>query len=419
MLFRKEALDHVGRRLEGGVILAVPVGTPVLTLIFLAVATAGLIFASLAGYDQRIRVSGVVLPESGLVRVTARSDGLVEHLSVREGQSVAAGTYLAQMRLSSSINGESGGQPTDVSDAVGQMLDREVQAAHVRGQARQAELGAELQRYRSQISTVARRITAIDTRIGARRESLELAEADHRRVSTLADRGFSTPKLLAASKNELLNARSALEDARTERAGLEGEAAEARALMSALGKQREAQTAEVAEQSAARSVRRLDLSSRQQNVVTAPIAGKVAAVPVVVGQSLSRDNVVAIIVPHGDKLILEMYVPGKAAGLLQVSQDVRIYYDAFPFQRFGSGKGRIESISGTLISPSELPFTNKGLQEPVFRVLASIQSDQVRAYGRAIKIQPGMTAQIDVVTGRRTMFEWLFDPIFAAMERSV
>jgi membrane fusion protein len=184
-------------------------------------------------------------------------------------------------------------------------------------------------------------------------------------------------------------------------------------------RQQEAQSAQHQQLLAERSARQLDLSSRQHSVITAPVSGRIAMLPVVAGQALARDNVVAVIVPGSGRMMLELHVPAKAAGLLQRHQDVQIYYDAFPFQRFGSGKGKIVSISETLVPSGDLAFAARTLQEPVFRVRATIEDEAIRAYGRRVGIQPGMTVQVDIVTSRRSMFEWLFDPIFAAMERSL
>jgi membrane fusion protein len=54
------------------------------------------------------------------------------------------------------------------------------------------------------------------------------------------------------------------------------------------------------------------------------------------------------------------------------------------------------------------------LQEPVFRVRAALARETVDAYGAELPLQPGMLLRAEVVIDRRSLLEWLFDPIFAA-----
>ena len=92
-------------------------------------------------------------------------------------------------------------------------------------------------------------------------------------------------------------------------------------------------------------------------------------------------------------------------------------YQAYPHQRFGSGKATITAISRTVLAPNEAAIPGLNLQEPVFRVEAMLERAEVDAYGETIPLQPGLLLNADIILDRRSLIEWLFDPLFAAGRR--
>jgi membrane fusion protein len=54
----------------------------------------------------------------------------------------------------------------------------------------------------------------------------------------------------------------------------------------------------------------------------------------------------------------------------------------------------------------------------VFRVRVALSREDIQAYGEAIPLQPGMLVAGDVVVDRRSLIQWLFDPLFAVAGRS-
>ena len=91
---------------------------------------------------------------------------------------------------------------------------------------------------------------------------------------------------------------------------------------------------------------------------------------------------------------------------------------AYPHERFGALKGEIKSISSTILAPSELSIPGVDIREPVFRVRVRLSSNEISAYGERIPLQPGLLLSADIVFDRRSLVEWLFDPLYAVAERS-
>ena len=86
-------------------------------------------------------------------------------------------------------------------------------------------------------------------------------------------------------------------------------------------------------------------------------------------------------------------------------------------QLFGIFEGEVASISKNVSLPQELPIPIKDLQDPVYHVTVALDSQAVKAYGKTLSLQPGMTLEADIILDRQTLFEWILDPIFSLKGR--
>jgi membrane fusion protein len=125
-----------------------------------------------------------------------------------------------------------------------------------------------------------------------------------------------------------------------------------------------------------------------------------------------------VITPLDGKLEAELLAPSRAIGFVTPGQEVRLQLQAFPHQRFGLERGTVRTISATVLAPSEVSIPGLDIREPVFRVRVSLDRDYVEAYGARIPMQAGMLLSADIVFDRRSLVEWLFDPIYAVRHRS-
>lgn len=152
--------------------------------------------------------------------------------------------------------------------------------------------------------------------------------------------------------------------------------------------------------------------------LTSPIKGKVMALPVNVGQTVQAGGTISVVIPEGSQLQAELFVPSRAAGFISVGKDVTLQYQAFPYQKFGSAHGKVVSVSRTVLAPAEVTIAGLSLQEPVFRVHVALDRDYVNAYGLKTPLQPGMLLNADIIIDRRSLLEWLLDPLYAVGKRA-
>jgi membrane fusion protein len=149
---------------------------------------------------------------------------------------------------------------------------------------------------------------------------------------------------------------------------------------------------------------------RRETVIRAPIAGTITNIAVSLGASLAEDALLATVLPKGSGLEAQLLVPTRAAGFVQPGNEVVLRYDAFPFQRFGQYRGSVHNVSRTVWSPGEKvgPMT---VREPVYRIDVQLDRQTVAAGGQEIALRPGMMVNADILLEKRTVFEWIFEPV--------
>ena len=131
------------------------------------------------------------------------------------------------------------------------------------------------------------------------------------------------------------------------------------------------------------------------------------------GQAADPRHLQLEIVPRHASLQAELFFPTRAFGFVHAGQEVRILYDAFPYQKFGTYRGRIVKVSQTILTGND-PVGPISLKEPAYRVIAALERPDIDAYGQKIPLQPQMLLRADVILERRSLLSWLLDPLLSA-----
>ena len=153
-----------------------------------------------------------------------------------------------------------------------------------------------------------------------------------------------------------------------------------------------------------------EAESRRAEVIRAPMSGRVTTLQARAGQTADPTRLQMEIVPTNTRLQAELYVPARAIGSVKVGQPVRILYDAFPYQHFGTHSGEIISVSTTLLSATHAggPIP---LNQPAYRVIAALDQSTIEANGKVVPLQPDMLLKADIILERRTLANWLVEPL--------
>ncbi len=154
----------------------------------------------------------------------------------------------------------------------------------------------------------------------------------------------------------------------------------------------------------AASLRRLLRDCTEDVVgVRAPFDGTVVAVErknpgdvVSFGEELCR------IARSDSTLMAELTPPEDGVPRLQAGQRIQLFFKAFPYERFGTGTGTLKWVS---------PAAVKSREGDKFVVLASLDIQSMDAQGQARPLRAGMQGDARITVGRRTMIEYVFEPI--------
>ncbi|MDC5721723.1 HlyD family type I secretion periplasmic adaptor subunit [Vibrio europaeus] len=139
--------------------------------------------------------------------------------------------------------------------------------------------------------------------------------------------------------------------------------------------------------------------------LVSPLQGLVQSLPSTQnGGVIQPGGTVVEIVPVGGKADFKARLSPRDIGFVNVGQPTRIKIDAFDYSRFGALKGEVESISPTT-SQSE-----RG--EIYYEVVVSVETPYFRNNPESFSILPGMTGEVDITTGEKSVFQYLWKPIY-------
>ncbi len=407
-MFRPEALAARRERLHGEVQIIVPVGWQVIGYGLLATLAIAAAFLAVGSYARVETASGIIAPDRGSAIIVPTRTGVVAALHVREGSQVTAGTPLADIRSEESLTAGSTA-PERVIAALGD------QDAHLSAQSSLIMQGAAAERDRlsDQLRGMSAEITSLDQQLSGQRRLVEVAADELAQLRGVVEKGFVSRRDLQRREEVLLTRRQQLAALEQQRAGASSSLAQARRSFAQVRAQAEAQAASVASNRASVAQRLAEADAARGYALTAPIAGRVTAVTARVGQPALPQRPLMTIIPDHARLEAQLYVPTRAIGFLAPGQDVRLAIEAFPYQRFGTVTARIRDISDAAVARGDAG----GQAEPVYLVTATIAQPWIAAFGRHHRLSPDMTLSARITTEKRSLFEWLFEPVLAMRQR--
>lgn len=407
-LFRQEVLEEQGNRLNGEVILVTSITSRMLTIIFIGFIVATIYFLKSNSYVRKETVSGWLSPDTGFVKIVASSGGILSELHVAEHDIVRAGDPIATLRLSYAT------EEGDFGSTIETVLKQQAFATSQESIANAEKLALEQQRLLQSRNGSKRELQTTLNELKLLEERSDLSRVELDRAEAAASEGLITIDQVESRKFRLVDSQIAVAGMERTATQIQNSINDMNAQLGIYHKQKAQAQARSLIDNAALAERTARSSISNTYVITSPIDGRIDLLSASLGQFLTPSRSIGIVSPEGSRLYAELFVPSKAAGFIKNGQSVRLKYQAFPHKRFGTGKGVLSNISHTVLSPDEVSLPGAIITEPVFRVLAEIKSDKIKAYGDDIPLRAGMLLSADIEVDRRTLLQWLLDPLFAA-----
>ncbi len=410
-LFLDAAVQANRLKLRGGVTLNLSKRSIYATVCLLICFIAIIAIAITGKYTRYENVKGVLQTDVQASKVVALRPGVLIALNVSEGQTVSAGQRLAIIRVDlAALNGRSafGDQLSSLTSQQA-LTTAQAVASHARASSERENSIATLESSR-------RQILELKAQIDLQRSMVNSLGEAYARYEPLVSRGFVTRSDMDKRFQELLAAKQNLSQLSQRMADVEADAARAVAQMHQSRAEEQGAVLSAANSAELLKIQRYQIVNEQVYAITAPINGIVTGLQAGLGRTVDATHPLMTIVPLAAKLHAELYAPSKAIGFVQPGQAVRLLYDAFPFDHFGSFSGTVQNVSKVGLDPRDLNTAVEG-SALVYRIDVSLTRQTIEAYGRKTKLQPGMSLSANVILERRSFGSWLFEPINAIRKR--
>ncbi|MEM8876600.1 MAG: HlyD family type I secretion periplasmic adaptor subunit [Pseudomonadota bacterium] len=403
---------------------------------WLQIIVIALMFAAFLGWanwatvEESTTGAGQVIPSSQTQVVQTLDGGIVRDIRVREGDLVEAGQVLIEVddtglastlgevrsrRRSleaqiSRLEAEADGQDAvsfaaKLSEQAGSSVAAE-RAAFLSRQAQRIEETEILRQQLLQREQELRELRANEARLQATLEPLDREVELTRNLSSRGavpqiellrlERQFAEAKgQLQVTKAALPRAESAIDEARrrVDAVNLRFRAEAREKLALALA---ELAVLEETERGAADRVKR--------TLLRAPVRGIVNRLNVSTIGAVVRPAIdIVEITPLDDTLLIEARVRPQDVAFIRPGQAASVKLTAYDFLVYGDIGGTVERISADTIEDDQ--------GNTFYRVIVKTEAGGLTRSGETIEILPGMVATVDILTGKKTVLDYLMKPV--------
>jgi adhesin transport system membrane fusion protein len=398
------------------------------------VLSALIFWASRAELDEVTRGSATVVPSRQVQVVQSLDGGIVSEILTREGQVVTAGQlllridatrfvsslrenraqYLALLAKTARLAAIAEGKPFTVPEKVA------VEAADV--------AAAETRLHETSTHELESAIGVYDQQLAQRRQELNEAisfrEQSDRNFDLAVQELEQTEPLVASgavSQVEILRLKREVSKLRGDREQSSAQVTRARAAIAEAKRKREQieldfrnkvrkELSEASAQLSSLAEGSVGLEDRvKQTEVRSPVRGTVKRLLINTqgGVVLPGRDIIEI-VPLDDTLLLEARIAPRDIGFLRPGQAATVKFSAYDFLVFGGLDAVVESIGAdTITDDDENPF-----------YLVRVRTHR-SSLGDGLPIIPGMLSEVDILTGRKTVLDYLLKPVLRARQRAL
>jgi adhesin transport system membrane fusion protein len=142
-----------------------------------------------------------------------------------------------------------------------------------------------------------------------------------------------------------------------------------------------------------------------RTLIRAPLDGVVNTLNFrTLGGYIRTGDVVLELVPTGEALIVEAKIQPQDISRIKVSDEVRIRLSAYDSSKYGHVLGRVDRISADAV------IDDRSGSATHYLIDVLIEGNMI-VNGEVVDLMPGMTASVDILSGKRTVFEYFWQPI--------
>lgn len=363
-----------------------------LLLVVIGIVSAFIVWAYQSQVSELTRGQGKVIPSGSTQIVQSLEGGIVDELLTQEGQFIEKGSTLAKL-----------------DDTILQTFYRESLVERDNLMAKIARLDAESQGLESirfpetLIESCPEIVSSEQLLFDTRREKINSSQSRLNKILALKKKELDITRPLAesgvVSQVELLRLETMVND-------LEGQ----------IEKERSEYLNEVVSQN---NEYKTSLSQIQQTVlayedkierasIKAPLSGIVNKVHIkTLGGVLQPGAPIMEIVPAEDTLLVEAKISPSDIAFIKLGQEATVKLTAYDYSIYGGLEGVVEQISADT-------FLNEEDGQSYYHILVRTGERSLKTTDQTFDILPGMIAQVDIKTGKKSILDYMLKPLLRA-----
>jgi adhesin transport system membrane fusion protein len=372
-------------------------GTLAVLYLVAAILVAGLVWAKFAKVEEITQGQGKVIPVSREQIIQSLEGGILADMHVREGDVVEKGQLL--------LNIDPKRADSNYAEGLSKLIGLQGKVARLKAEAFHTalvfppEVLADKSVVQSETMAYNARRRALEDSVASLQHSYGLAMDELNMTEPLARRGLISETEVIRMRRSANELQSQIVDRRNKYQ------ADANDELSRL----ELELSQTKEN----LVGRADVLKR--TTLLAPVKGTVKDIKVTtVGGVIQPGQQIMSIVPYADQLIVEAHVKPSDVAFLKPGLPAMVKISAYDFGIYGGLKGHVLTISpDTLTDEKAAPGKPDAIY---YRVDVLTEKSELVAAGKHLPIIPGMTGNVEIRTGEKTVLSYLLKPIFKSRE---
>lgn len=395
------------------------------------------IWAAVSKVDEISRGLGQVVPSMNAQIVQSLEGGIVQELLVKEGDLVKKDQVLMKLRdisfaseergttakllslqarkarLIAEANGTSFELPTEITAKAPKIAETETQLY----KSRQEEYQNALMMINSKNESVASQIQELNAQMGRDSQNIGLIQKELGITERLVAQK-AVPQLEAIRlQRELNDAQGSLRAGRERKSGLEAE-------LRSAAKEKKDQADKFRSQALGElNVTETELTGLEESLknlgdkvdraeIRSPVDGVVNNIAITtVGGVVEPAMRLAEIIPVGDDLKITARVTPNEIAFLKIGQKARVKITAYDSQRYGYLDGELIRIGANSVKAEE--------NKVFFEIEVHTTRNYLGSAESPLPITSGMVAEVDIVTGKKSILEYLLRPVLRLKDRAL
>ncbi len=396
-----------------------------------------ILWASWAKLDEVTRGDGKIIPSSEIQKISSLEGGIIEAILVKKGDEVQAGQTLVRLsdiaassdlgsneqrylgllatvtRLQAEVEGKIPEFPDEVMQGVPQSVTEEMNSYR----ANQDKIANQTSIMEQQRSQREQELNELRVRSSGLSGELRLIQDEKAMIAPLVERGSAPPQ-------ELLQLDQRIKQKQTELSGVNAGIPRAKsAIAEANARIEEVKASARAQSQTELSAKLIEMNAIKEGLgglqdrkdrteIKSPVNGYIKDIKVYTQGGVVQPGQEFIeIVPKDDQLLVEARIKPKDIAFLYPEQPAVVKITAYDFSIYGGLKGKLIEISPDAITDEN--------GESFYLVRIQTDKSALERRGEVLPIIPGMVASVDILTGEKTVMEYLLKPFVKTLDNAM